>query len=174
SKVIAQLLMKSMIHCTSAKPAQKPPKSCYTDAKKFRAVNYQRVDRMLSQMKGCLADGFPFVFGFTVYDSFESAEVPRTGVLQMPAPREGVIGGRAVLRLATTIRPSVSWCAVRGAQAGAKEAISRCPTRICSGKPFRRFLDDPPGSLIIGRVRGAVGYRRIVVARASVAGARVW
>jgi C1A family cysteine protease len=48
-------------------------------------------------MKGCLADGFPFVFGFTVYESFESAEVARTGMLQMPKPREGVAGGHAVL-----------------------------------------------------------------------------
>jgi C1A family cysteine protease len=80
-----------------AKPRQKPPPSCYKDAKKFRAVSYQRVDRTLSQMKGCLADGFAFVFGFTVYDSFESAAVARTGVLQMPKPREGVVGGHAVL-----------------------------------------------------------------------------
>jgi C1A family cysteine protease len=80
-----------------AKPAQKPPKSCYTDAKKFRAVSYQRVDRMLAQFKGCLADGYPFVFGFTVYESFESAEVGRTGVLKMPKPGEGVVGGHAVL-----------------------------------------------------------------------------
>jgi C1A family cysteine protease len=81
----------------AAKPRRKPSKSCYTHARKFRAVNYQRVDRMLSQMKGCLADGFPFVFGFTVYDSFQSAKVARTGVLQMPKPREGVVGGHAVL-----------------------------------------------------------------------------
>src|SRR5438045_6570620 len=82
---------------SGATPRQKPPKSCYKDAKKFRAVSYQRVDRTLSQMKGCLADGLPFVFGFTVYDSVESAEVARTGVLQMRKPREGVVGGHAVL-----------------------------------------------------------------------------
>jgi C1A family cysteine protease len=80
-----------------AKPRQKPSAACYKEAKKFRAVSYQRVDRTLSQMKGCLADGFPFVFGFTVYDSFESAQVARTGALQMPKPREGVVGGHAVL-----------------------------------------------------------------------------
>ena len=80
-----------------AKPAQKPPRSCYSDAKKFRAVSYQRVDRMLAQFKGCLADGYPFVFGFTVYESFESAVVGRTGVLKMPKPKEGVVGGHAVL-----------------------------------------------------------------------------
>jgi C1A family cysteine protease len=80
-----------------AKPAQKPPRSCYSDAKKFRTVSYQRVDRMLAQFKGCLADGYPFVFGFTVYESFESAEVGRTGELKMPEPKEGVVGGHAVL-----------------------------------------------------------------------------
>ncbi len=80
-----------------AKPAQKPPKSCFTDAKKFVALNYQRVSRSLAQMKGCLADGYPFVFGFTVYDSFESAAVGKSGVLDMPAPNEAVVGGHAVL-----------------------------------------------------------------------------
>lgn len=82
---------------SGAKPAEKPSKSCYTDAKKFRAVTYQRVDRTLSQMKGCMADGYPFVFGFTVYDSFESVDVEKTGVLDMPLPSEDVVGGHAVL-----------------------------------------------------------------------------
>jgi C1A family cysteine protease len=86
-----------------AKPAQKPPKSCYTDAKKFQALNYQRVDRSLAQMKGCLADGFPFVLGFSVYEGFVSAQVARTGVLNLPAPGEpganpdGSPAGHAVL-----------------------------------------------------------------------------
>jgi len=86
-----------------AKPAQKPPKKCYTDAKKFQALNYQRVQRNLGQMKGCLADGFPFVFGFSVYQSFVSQEVEDTGVLNLPAPGEpganadGSPAGHAVL-----------------------------------------------------------------------------
>jgi C1A family cysteine protease len=48
-------------------------------------------------MRTCLAEGFPFVFGFTVYESFESQEVARTGVVQMPQPNERSIGGHAVL-----------------------------------------------------------------------------
>ena len=80
-----------------AKPAQKPPAGCYTDAKKFQALNYHRVDRSLGQMKGCLAEGFPFVLGFTVYDGFESAAVAKTGVLNLPASSEKVVGGHAVL-----------------------------------------------------------------------------
>src|SRR5438874_7313492 len=75
----------------------KPSVACYADGAKHTAVSYHRVVQSLSQMQGCLASGYPFVFGFTVYDSFETAEVARTGLLQMPAPREGVIGGHAVL-----------------------------------------------------------------------------
>ena len=51
----------------------KPPAKAYTDAKKHEAVSYQRVAQTLAQMKGCLASGYPFVFGFTVYESFEVA-----------------------------------------------------------------------------------------------------
>jgi len=86
-----------------AKPAQKPPKNCYTDAKKFQALSYERVQRSLAQMKGCLADGFPFVLGFTVYQSFISQQVARTGILNLPAPGEpganpdGSPAGHAVL-----------------------------------------------------------------------------
>jgi C1A family cysteine protease len=77
--------------------ADKPSKQAYAEALKDRAVQYSRVDRTLSQMKGCLASGYPFVFGFTVYDSFEGAAVARTGEVQMPKPTEQVVGGHAVM-----------------------------------------------------------------------------
>jgi C1A family cysteine protease len=47
-------------------------------------------------MQGCLADGYPFVFGFTVYDSFESAKVAKTGIVPMPSSGEKVAGGHCV------------------------------------------------------------------------------
>jgi len=75
----------------------KPPKACYTDALKYRAVLYQRVTQTLSQLKGCLASGYPFVFGFTVYDSFESAQVAKTGHASLPVAHDKVVGGHAVL-----------------------------------------------------------------------------
>jgi C1A family cysteine protease len=78
--------------------ADKPTPICYTDAKKCQAVGYQRLDSTnLNQLRGCIASGFPFVFGFTVYDAFESPEVAKTGVLNMPGPQEKVQGGHAVL-----------------------------------------------------------------------------
>ena len=49
-------------------------------------------------MKGCLAEGYPFVFGFAVYSSFESDDVTRTGVVPMPDPNtEEQVGGHAVM-----------------------------------------------------------------------------
>jgi C1A family cysteine protease len=80
-----------------AKPAQKPTPACYTDALNNQVVSYERVNRDLAQFKGCLADGYPFVFGFTVYDAFESPAVAKTGVLNMPTSQEQVVGGHAVL-----------------------------------------------------------------------------
>lgn len=86
-----------------AKPSTKPSAKAYKDARKHKAVNYQRVPRSITQMQGCLADGYPFVFGFSVYESFESARVARSGILNLPAlgePGAGLDGapsGHAVL-----------------------------------------------------------------------------
>jgi C1A family cysteine protease len=80
-----------------AKFAMKPSTKTYNDAKKHRAVLYQRLNQDLAQMKGCLASGFPFVFGFTVYQSFETQQVASTGVVPMPAPSEKPVGGHAVM-----------------------------------------------------------------------------
>ncbi len=80
-----------------AHAGKKPPRTCYTSAKGNEALAYQRVVRSLAQFKGCLASGYPFVFGFTVYDSFETQEVASTGVVPMPTSTESVLGGHAVL-----------------------------------------------------------------------------
>ncbi len=77
--------------------AVKPSPAAFKEAIKYKAVQYQRVVRNQNQMKGCLASGFPFVFGFSVYDSFESETVAKSGVVQMPASTETLQGGHAVL-----------------------------------------------------------------------------
>lgn len=81
-----------------SKFADKPTPQCYKDAAKCQAVGYQRlVSTNVNQLKGCIASGYPFVFGFTVYDGFESQEVAQTGVVNLPGPQETVQGGHAVL-----------------------------------------------------------------------------
>jgi C1A family cysteine protease len=74
-----------------------PSDQCYRDALAHQVTSYQRVPQVLNQVKGCLAHGFPVVFGFTVYESFESDQVARSGVVPMPASGEQVLGGHAVL-----------------------------------------------------------------------------
>ena len=80
-----------------AKFATKPPARAYNDAKFDRAVSYQSIVQDANQMKGCLASGYPFVFGFTVYQSFESQTVARTGHAPMPGYGERPVGGHAVM-----------------------------------------------------------------------------
>jgi len=75
-----------------------PPRHrCFLAAAHHKAVEYRRMPRDLHEMKGCLASGHPFVFGFSVYKNFESSEVKRTGRVQMPKRGEGYVTGHAVM-----------------------------------------------------------------------------
>jgi len=74
-----------------------PDRQCYRDAIHYKAVQYQRVPQLLNQMKGCLASGYPFVFGFSVYTEFESSTAAQTGEINIPGPREKLLGGHAVV-----------------------------------------------------------------------------
>jgi C1A family cysteine protease len=94
-----------------AKFKTSPPKPCYVEALKHKVSLYQRLVPTLNQLKGCLASGYPFVFGFTVYDSFESPAVAKTGHAPMPVPAEAVIGGHAVM--AVGYDDSKQWFIVR-------------------------------------------------------------
>jgi C1A family cysteine protease len=95
--VIAQADPTTGAFPPGAVEAEKPPAHCYAEAMKNRATGYQRLTQELGLLRGCLASGYPFVFGFTVYTSFESEQVAQTGVVPMPAPGEQVLGGHAVL-----------------------------------------------------------------------------
>jgi C1A family cysteine protease len=75
----------------------KPTPKAFTDAKKYQALLYQSVDPKIDQLRGCLASGFPFVFGISVYESFESAAVAKSGNVPMPRPSEKNLGGHAIL-----------------------------------------------------------------------------
>jgi C1A family cysteine protease len=75
---------------------RKPTKAAYTQATIHSLVQYSRISA-LQDMKACLASGFPVVFGFTVYESFESDQVAKTGIVPMPQTNEQVLGGHAVM-----------------------------------------------------------------------------
>ena len=85
------------VFAPGAKAATAPSPQCYTDAISHKALVYQSVDQNLTDMKGCLSAGYPFVFGFTVYPSFERDSVAQSGLVPMPGASEETIGGHAVL-----------------------------------------------------------------------------
>ena len=81
-----------------AKFTQKPPTLCYQHGLSNQILTYQRLQNSLTVLQGCLAEGYPFAFGFSVYESFMSATVKRTGIMPMPnIAAERMIGGHAVL-----------------------------------------------------------------------------
>lgn len=66
-------------------------------AKQHKTFNYFAVAQDLNEMKACLAEGYPISFGFTVFESFMSAEVARTGIAPSPnVTTEQQMGGHAV------------------------------------------------------------------------------
>ena len=76
---------------------EKPPQVCFEQAARRKAIEYLAVPQTLEQMRGCLASGDPFIFGFSVYESFERASVEATGIVPMPSPLERLVGGHDVL-----------------------------------------------------------------------------
>lgn len=76
---------------------QEPPKALYSEAQHSEAVEYERIIQDALHLKSVLAAGIPFVFGFTVFSSFESQEVAATGEAPMPQPGDSVLGGHCVM-----------------------------------------------------------------------------
>jgi len=74
----------------------RPTPACYTAARKHQITSYHRITTT-DEMRACLAEEFPFVFGFTVYTFFESSAVAKSGIVNLPTPNEKVLGGHAVM-----------------------------------------------------------------------------
>lgn len=83
---------------------EKPSKEIYEEAKLAKSLTYAKIDfsknetesDRIMQLKKSILSGFPFVFGFAVYASFETEEVAKTGMVPMPKPNEEMVGGHAV------------------------------------------------------------------------------
>ncbi len=78
-----------------ARFATKPPPRCYTVARRHRTVSYQRIEHVVSEMKGCLAEGYPFVFGISIYANFPMQTT--SGAIPMPGNAPGTNEGHAMM-----------------------------------------------------------------------------
>jgi len=83
-----------------------PPSQAFSDAIVHKALTATRVwgsnsEGLQYHVKHCIdVLGLPVVFGFTVYESFESDAVAASGIVPMPGPSELVVGGHCVRAVA--------------------------------------------------------------------------
>lgn len=75
---------------------KRPVELAYQEASSHKITTYVRLSS-LYEIKKAISEGNPVAFGFTCFDSLESPEVAQSGILPMPGPDEGDIGGHAVV-----------------------------------------------------------------------------
>lgn len=73
----------------------KPPMGCYQNTRKI--TEYKKLEHSIDDFKICLQMGTPFIFGFTVYESFQTDMVAKTGIMTIPKIGEKMLGGHAVM-----------------------------------------------------------------------------
>jgi C1A family cysteine protease len=76
---------------------KKPLVKVYKAAIKNVITQYARVAQDLTQVKARVSEHHPVVFGFSVYSSFMTEEVAKTGNMVMPVANDSMEGGHAVL-----------------------------------------------------------------------------
>ncbi len=81
-----------------SKFAVKPSHNIVNDAAKHKCDVPLSVPQNLNYMQTCLASGYPFAIGFTVYSSFEN--IGSDGIMPMPLASESILGGHSCLVIA--------------------------------------------------------------------------
>lgn len=66
---------------------RKPSYESYSSAKRYRVTDVVPIATHLNTMKSCLAEGFPFVFGLKLFESFHRAATNK-GRVPIPSKHE--------------------------------------------------------------------------------------
>ena len=120
--------------------ADKPGARAYVEGKQHPALSYQRVAQEGFQMRGCLASGYPFVFGFVAYESFESERIARTGLMTMPGSGERPLGGHAVMAVGYDDADQVFLCQNSWSTAWGERGYFRMPYAYLGNPQLARDL----------------------------------
>jgi len=77
--------------------AEKPPHNVYSRALNYQALSYRRLkDNSIDEMQECLAQGYPFIFGLQIYDSFVYCK--SNGIIPLPKrEKEFLHGGHCLM-----------------------------------------------------------------------------
>lgn len=76
---------------------ERPPKPVYAEALPHAVKRYLSVPQTAYSIKNALAGGLPVICGVSIYPSFETDAVLRSGVVPMPRQGERLLGGHAIL-----------------------------------------------------------------------------
>lgn len=88
----------------------KPPQKCYDDGQKNLILQYWAIDQDKYSLMSSLAEGYgyPVIFGFSVYDSFD--DIGTDGIMKIPEKTESMLGGHAVLAVGYDTTKNVFIC----------------------------------------------------------------
>lgn len=76
----------------------KPSIQSYAQGKLFKSVTSSNINQNIDDLKNVLNNNLIFVFGFLVYESFETINVEKTGMVPFPdINNEKILGGHAVV-----------------------------------------------------------------------------
>ena len=88
---------EAMLPYNSPNPYGEPSSACYREAKRHKALVYEKIDPNINDMKRVLASGFGIVMGLYLYSSFFSDKTSRTGFIQTPnTEAENFEGGHCI------------------------------------------------------------------------------
>jgi C1A family cysteine protease len=78
----------------NARAIQTPPPEVMQEAVNYKTISYAPLNQNLDVLESCVAAGYPFIFGFTVFDNFNE----QTKILRTPGPNDKITPyGHAVL-----------------------------------------------------------------------------
>lgn len=82
---------------------EEPPPFCYAFAQHYRTLRYYRLPERIRDLRQSLAQGIPFAFGFTCYESIDDVwsdpQDRHAGLIPYPENNEAVVGGHAVVAI---------------------------------------------------------------------------
>lgn len=81
----------------TARFTQRPSAMAYVQALQHRALSVGRLRQTHTDLRTALSQGFNIVFGFSVFESFESEAVAATGIVPMPDASEQLLGGHCMV-----------------------------------------------------------------------------
>ncbi|MBX9724570.1 MAG: hypothetical protein K2X81_24410, partial [Candidatus Obscuribacterales bacterium] len=119
---------------------------------KYKILNAQPVSPTAAHIKAALKAKYPVIFGFMVYDSFESSYTSRTGIVTMPKDGESQLGGHCTYAIGYTDSQGVAH--FHKSSDALRYRVSRLFSgighKLRLGTGFTAFAVTPPANCMIG------------------------